>query len=371
MKEVVIIGGGLAGLIASIRLARLDFACFVIEKKRYPFHKVCGEYISNETSPFLRKEGLYPEIFSPTQISQVQLSSVNGRSTTLSLDLGGFGISRYQFDNFLFEKAKEAGVEFLLETEVDAVDFTGSGFNVKTINRSLNPAIVIGAFGKRSKLDQQLNRDFFSRRSPYVGVKYHVRSQHPDNLIALHNFRGGYCGTSNIEDGKTNICYLTHRDIVKKFKNIQEMEKAVLYQNPHLRSIFENSEFLFERPETINEISFETKEPVWNHILMTGDAAGMITPLCGNGMAIAIHSAKILSDLIKKNFEKGRVNHAQLEQEYTNSWNKAFSKRLWLGRQIQNKLFSSEWTSNMAVNLAIYSAPVARAIIKNTHGETF
>ena len=55
---------------------------------------------------------------------------------------------------------------------------------------------------------------------------------------------------------------------------------------------------LFEKPEVINEITFEKQDPVSNHILMCGDAAGMITPLCGNGMAMAIHSAKILSGLI-------------------------------------------------------------------------
>ena len=198
-----------------------------------------------------------------------------------------------------------------------------------------------------------------------------MRTQHPNNLIALHNFRGGYCGISNIEEGKTNLCYLTHRSNIKRFKSIQDMERSVLYENVHLRNIFENSEFLFEKPETINEISFETKEPVWNHILMTGDAAGMITPLCGNGMAMAIHSAKILSDLVKKHFEGGSINHSQLEREYTSIWNKTFSKRLWLGRQIQNKLFGSEWTSNLAVNLAIYSKPVAKTIIRNTHGKTF
>ena len=371
MKRVIIIGGGLAGLIAGIRLARWNIACTVIEKKKYPFHRVCGEYISNETTPFLRNEGLYPGTFIPPPINQFQLSAVNGKSTTLPLNLGGFGISRYQFDHFLYSIAKEAGVEFLLDTEVENVDFRDDVFEVKTSNQSLTAAIVIGAFGKRSKLDHQLGRNFFRKRSPYVGVKYHVRTDHPHNLIALHNFRGGYCGISNIEDGKTNLCYLTHRDNVKKFKNIHEMETEVLFENPHLRSIFKNSEFLFEKPETINEISFETKEPVWNHILMTGDAAGMITPLCGNGMAMAIHSAKLLSDLIKAKFESRNFNRTQLEREYTNSWNKTFANRLWIGRQIQHKLFGSEWSSNFAVNLAIYSKPVARAIIKNTHGEAF
>jgi len=299
------------------------------------------------------------------------LSSVGGRSLQLPLGMGGFGVSRYAFDQYLYEKAKESGVEFLLNTEVESVQLTNNTFEVKTAQQHLTVPVVIGAFGKRSKLDSQLGRNFFKKRSPYVGVKYHIRTQHPSNLIALHNFRGGYCGISNIEDGKANVCYLTHRKNVKKYKSVSEMEEAVLFKNPLLRDIFNNSEFLFEKPEIINEISFETKEPVWNHILMTGDSAGMITPLCGNGMAMAIHSAKILSDLVKTHIENKDFNRQQLETEYTKAWNKSFAKRLWLGRQIQNKLFGSEWSSNFAVNLAIYSKPVARLIIKNTHGEIF
>lgn len=289
----------------------------------------------------------------------------------LPLDIGGFGISRYVFDHFLYEKAKQAGVEFLLDTEVESIQLQHDEFEVRTSHATLPATLVIGAFGKRSKLDAQLHRNFFRKRSPYVGVKYHIQTQYPSNLIALHNFRGGYCGISNIEEGKTNLCYLTDRDNLKKYKSIREMEENIMFENPHLKSIFTTSKFLFEKPETINEISFETKEPVWNHILMTGDAAGMITPLCGNGMAMAIHSAKILSDLIKLYSEKKILSRQHLEREYAHQWNNAFARRLWIGRQIQHKLFGSEFTSNLAVNLAIYSKPVARAIIKNTHGKTF
>jgi flavin-dependent dehydrogenase len=352
-------------------LAHQQVPCLVIEKKKYPFHRVCGEYISNETTPFLKSEGLYPQQLNPIHISELQLSSVAGKTTQLPLDLGGFGISRFTFDNFLYEKAKAAGVKFLLETEVESVHYREGGFSLNTSKSTLKTQLVIGSFGKRSKLDFDLNRTFCRKRSPYVGVKYHIRTQHPSNLIALHNFRGGYCGLSNVEDGKTNLCYLTHRDNLKQFKGIKEMEEAVLYENPLLRKIFRESEFLFEKPETINEISFETKEPVWNHILMTGDAAGMITPLCGNGMAMAIHSAKILSTLIKKHIETKDFNRSSLETEYKNAWNTAFVNRLWMGRLIQNKLFGSEWSSNVAVTLAVHSKFIARQIIKKTHGNPF
>jgi len=369
LKRVIIIGGGLAGLISAIQLARAGIFCRVIEKREYPFHRVCGEYISNEVTPFLKSTGLYPEEFNPPLISNFQLSSVNGKSEVMPLDLGGFGISRYSFDHFLFEKAKVLGVEFILNDEVEAVHFRDDFFEIKTLRLEVEADIVIGAFGKRSKIDYQLDRNFIRQRSPYVGVKYHIRTDHPLNLIALHNFPGGYCGISNIEEGKTTLCYLSHRNNLRAHGNISEMEEKVLFRNPLLRSIFSNSEFLYKKPEVINEISFTTKTPIENHILIAGDAAGMIAPLCGNGMAMAIRSGNILSEKVKQ-YAKGGVTRENLEKGYKHEWMKNFRKRLWMGRQIQ-KLFGSEVASNLAVNLAINVRPLANVIIRNTHGEPF
>ncbi len=366
----MIVGGGLSGLITAFQLAKADFHPILIEKKKYPFHRVCGEYISNETIPFLQSIGLFPEKFSPPHINELQLTSVNGKAATLQLDLGGFGISRFSFDQFLYEKAKSAGVDFLLDEEVTKLNFADDKFQLQTNKQKLEADLVIGCYGKRSKLDMVLNRSFIQKRSPYIGVKYHIRTDHPVNRIALHNFKDGYCGISNIEDGKTNLCYLSHRDNVKKYGNIPDLEENILFRNPFLKSIFKNSDFLFDRPETINEISFETKAPVENHVLMTGDAAGMIAPLCGNGMAMAIHSAKILSELIIRSLNQNTFNRSELEQQYSIVWKNNFERRLWAGRTIQN-LFGKEWTSNVAVNLARHSKPMATWLVKQTHGESF
>ncbi len=369
MKSVTIIGGGLSGLVAAHYLIRKNISVTVLEKKEYPFHRVCGEYISNEVVPFLKSLEIFPAQFNPPAINQLQLTSVNGREAILNLDLGGFGISRYSFDHFLFEKAKKLGVQFHLNTEAESVSFENDQFEIKSVKEIFKTDVVIGSFGKRSKMDVSLSRDFIQKRSPYVGVKYHVRTEHPNHRIALHNFKDGYCGISNIEEGKSTLCYLTHRDNVKRFGNIKTMEEEVLYKNPFLKSIFTNSEFLYDKPEVINEILFDTKSAIEDHILMSGDAAGMITPLCGNGMAMAIHAAKLVSELIS-DFCDAAISRAQLEQQYTQKWNSQFANRLWAGRQIQN-LFGNEWSSNLAVNLARYSKPVAIFLVKKTHGVPF
>lgn len=370
MKRVVIIGGGLGGLTAAIRLARFGYSCTLFEKKTYPFHRVCGEYISNETLPFLKENSLFPEEFNPPVITRLQLSSVNGRATSLPLDLGGFGISRYVFDSFLAEKATQSGAELRLNCEVEDVTFSDNRFRVQVAGGTYDADIVLGSFGKRSKLDVHLQRRFVQQRSPYVGVKYHIRIDHPDNLIALHNFDGGYCGISNVENGKTNLCYLVHRDQLKRFGTIHDLEEQVLFQNPLLKHIYSNAQFIFQKPETINEVSFATKEPVYRHMLMLGDAAGMITPLCGNGMAMALHSAKLVTNLIRQCNRESRPRE-WLEQTYAAAWKKTFAKRLRFGRFVQHYLFGRAFTSNLAVTLAVNSRFIARQIIRQTHGQPF
>jgi flavin-dependent dehydrogenase len=369
--KIAVIGGGLAGLISAILLARNGDSVTLFEKKQYPFHKVCGEYLSNELIPFLRKNNLFPDHLNPSSITQFQFSSIRGRSYEMPLDLGGFGVSRYALDSFLLEQARAAGVTVRERETVTSVNFATDHFELKTASGiEMEARFVIGAYGKNGNLDKKLNRNFTRKRSPYIGVKYHVRTDFPTNKIALHNFDGGYCGLSSIENEKYNLCYLGSRESLRTHGSIEAMEAAVLKKNPYLNDILSNSEFLFKKPEVINEFSFKPKSLIENHILMSGDTAGLITPLCGNGMAIAIHSAKMLAETIISSKGAGDTRRSLVEKEYQTKWNTQFKARLWRGRQTQ-LLFGSKLTSEIAVSLMKNSSFIARQIMKGTHGEPF
>lgn len=370
MKDVLIIGGGLAGLVSALQLARAGLRVRVIEKKHYPFHRVCGEYISNEVLPFVQSLGLDLDRLQPARISRLQLTAPTGNHLELPLDLGGFGISRYTLDNELYRLAQTAGVEFVLGKSAENVDFEHDVFTVELSDGSwLQSALVIGAFGKRSRLDKQLDRPFMRQKSPYLGVKYHIRHDYPQDLIALHNFSDGYCGTSAIEDGKYCLCYLTTRENLRRHGSIEAMEAQVLHRNPYLKTIFTKAEFLYEKPEVINEISFAPKQAVENHVLMAGDSAGLITPLCGNGMAMALHASAILASLVIR-YQRGELNRSELERLYTREWKAQFSRRLWVGRQVQ-RLFGHPWLSEMTVRFFKRARPLAQFLVKQTHGSPF
>ncbi len=130
-----------------------------------------------------------------------------------------------------------------------------------------------------------------------------------------------------------------------------------------------NMEFLHQKPEVINEVSFAPKKAVDAHILMSGDTAGLITPLCGNGMAMAIHSAKILSELVIRHHREGR-SREWLEENYTRVWHGTFARRLWLGRHIQ-RLFGNETVTSLALGLIGSVKPAARYLVSQTHGKPF
>lgn len=369
--EIIVIGGGLSGLISSILLARNQWNVTLIEKKDYPFHRVCGEYISNEVIPFLKEHKLYPEELSPVDITDFQLTDTSGRSMGMKLDLGGFGISRYAFDHWLAKKAIETGVNLRTNTTVTNVSFSGQQFTVTTNKDTYHARYVAGTFGKRSILDRKLNRPFFKKKSPFIGVKYHLKNDSlAKRCISLHNFKGGYCGISRVEDNIYNLCYLSKRSNLKESENIMDMEKRILFQNPHLKDIITSSTFLFDQPKVINEVSFAPKEPVYDHVLMTGDAAGMITPLCGNGMAMAIHGAKLLAEHLQNHIQSN-TSRSALEETYQSNWRKTFQVRHWAGRQIQKSLFGTPYSSRFAVTLGKTSKPISRWLMSQTHGVPF
>ena len=366
--DILIIGGGLAGLTAALHLQKAGLPVILIEKNAFPFHKVCGEYISNEVLPYLRWLGIFPEELGALTIEKLRFTSPSGKGLTTQLPLGGFGISRFKLDNVLYELFKSRGGTAWTDT-VSTISYR-NGFEITTLaGKTISAQQVIGAYGKRSVIDTQLQRPFIKNRSPFLAVKAHYRGKLEKDTVELHNFRGGYCGVSGIEDDKINICYLADYDTFKKYKDISAYQLNVLYQNKHLKDIFERSKLLFESPITISQLSFGIKEAVNEHILMVGDTAGLIHPLCGNGMSMAMHSAKICSELLIQYFSGIIESRPQLEELYTSLWKQQFKPRIHMGN-ILSKLLQREKLTEAVMNGMVLFPALMPLIIKHTHGKT-
>ncbi|MGZ8558863.1 MAG: NAD(P)/FAD-dependent oxidoreductase, partial [Chitinophagaceae bacterium] len=267
--------------------------------------------------------------------------------------------------------ARSVGVIVEENTKVNNVTFANNKFSVDTSKQIYRVKVVCGSYGKRSNIDIKWKRSFTvaakNKLNNYIGVKYHIKSKFAADTIALHIFNNGYCGIVKIEGDKYNLCYLaTAANLQRSKGDIHEMEQTILSKNPYLKKIFEESVFLYSAPVTISQISFDKKSQVENHVLMMGDAAGMITPLCGNGMSMALHGSKLAAEQILL-FLQGYISRVQMEEKYSRQWQKYFSRRLKVGRSIQ-RIFGNERMINSFITIAKQFPRLLDFLIRQTHG---
>ena len=144
------------------------------------------------------------------------------------------------------------------------------------------------------------------------------------------------------------------------------MEETVLYKNPFLKKYFTQSTFLFDKPLVISNVYFHPKDTYLNGMFLLGDAAGAITPLCGNGMSMAMRASKLLADLMLSYAEE-RIDKAELVNQYTLAWKNNFSTRIWAGQYLQH-LFGKNTSTHLALKMLHHAPTLTQRLIGLTHG---
>lgn len=369
--QIAIIGGGLAGLALAIDLRKRGYEVIVIEKGFFPRHKVCGEYISMESQNYLFS--LCPQLanLQLPQINKFLLSSTGKKEFSTTLPLGGFGISRYLLEEQLYNEACNLGVVFVLKTKASNVqyDVSNATFTINTTKGMVYSSLVCNASGRKSNFET-VKKELKAPKTNYIGVKYHVKLKRDSSLIEIHNFPGGYCGISSIEEDKSCVCYIVNSKKLKAAHNsIPELERTILYQNNHLKELFKTATFVTSEPVTISGINFKIKKSISNEIIYLGDSAGSIAPITGNGMSMALRSAYSLAGLIDDYFAT-KISKSQLQKNYDLFWKEQFSTRVKLSRQFQ-KLSEHPSLTNLTIRLFNSFPALAQRVIKQTHGKPF
>lgn len=340
--DAVVIGGGVAGCSAAIALAEAGAATTLIEAKAYPHHKVCGEVLSPGCMPLLQRLGTADAIseLRPAPLDHVHITTPNG--TRWQSALGGVGVSRCALDRVLAERAQTCGARLLDQTSVVAVDGSlDNGFTVTTrassgAQQTLQTRLVIGAHGKRSTLDRVFDRAFLRQPQPFVGLKAHFIGDPIPNRVELHTFPGGYCGMSEIEGDRRNVCLLVRQDVFARVSggDIPAFVRWMQTQNPALGAWLSTAALAFPSWLSISQIPFVRKTVIECDVLMTGDAAGLIAPLAGDGIEMALRGG-IMAAAAGVRFLDRQWSAADLRARYAAAWRRAFALRLRLARLLQ------------------------------------
>lgn len=361
--EVIIIGAGLAGLTAAIDLLDKGFQVRLFEQKELPRHKVCGEYLSAEVKQYLDRLGALPQEEALPQLEHLLITSEKGKTLEAPLDQGGIGISRYRLDHHLLQKALELGLLYQEREKVKEWSFQKNYFTVQTAQGGhFQAPVLLAAYGKHSSLNA-------GQEEPvkYLGVKMHYRGDIPEDQVQLHNFKGGYAGLSKVEEGRVNLCYLIEQKILDEYPDLDTMHREHLTRNPFLGDFLRQAVPLFEKPLVISKIDFTTRQQIEDHALMIGDAAGMIHPFCGNGMAMAVQGAQLAVKEVM-NFLDMAQSRQEMENNYQETWQEQFKQRLQFGRAVQ-PLFGKKALTEFTMSLLSLSPALLQKITQYSHGD--
>lgn len=352
--DILIIGGGPAGSTTALFLSKLGFDITLIEKKVFPREVLCGEFLSKEVTDVLKELNIFDDFISlnPNKINSFRAIDESGIELKSNLNFDAYAMKRSVFDSLLLEKAKAKNLKVVQPAEVISSVKSNSDFVSEIEDGSgqilhIKSKLVIAAYGKQNILDKKLHRDFVNKKSNLNGVKFHLPvdllKSSFKNEIRIYTDDELYCGMNQVNDTELTLCFLENR----KQSKIPSRERLVelIKSNKIFKKVFREDVIDYIKTTNIygtGNIFFGKRDVVENGIIMVGDAARVISPLAGDGIGMAMESAKILYEIMSTN-KLAEVNREKIYKEYKKHYEKTFFKRLNAAKVIQQIILNNKY----------------------------
>lgn len=315
--DAIIIGGGPAGSSAAISLSQRGARVLVVEEKRMPRGKLCGEFITPECFPSLERFGVMDRMLAAgaQKVTRVSLITSNGNSlqthiSKMSKDAPwAMSLSRARFDQILFERAREVGAECVESVAVRNCLFDGehpSGVEALSLadgkQVSFKARFIIDASGRNSRLMFGKRERVAGRRgSRLYALKAHLKGVAlTSESVELFFFRQGYGGLSPVEQGLVNLCFIVDERTLRTGGSdpLRIIETSLMNNRiarERLRAVAVVGKWYSAGP-----LTFGRKRLARNGIIAIGDASGMIDPFTGTGIQIAVRTGEMAADAIRE-----------------------------------------------------------------------
>src|ERR1051326_7830975 len=270
MDDFVVVGGGPAGAAAAITAARAGAHVLMLERGRFPRHKVCGEFVSAESLHVLGEllcEEKRELLTQASRIAQARIF-VDGRVLLAPVEPAAASIARLELDSALWQSAKQAGVEARQQVTVHIV--TGAGpFRIESSVGRLEARAVINASGRWSNLSAPPSNG--EAKIKWIGIKGHFCEKSRSSSVDLYFFEGGYCGVQPVDlstdqdHSRVNACVMVRADIASSLPEVFAL-------HPDLAERARDWQPLSE-PVTTSPLIFRTPCPERGGILIVAHAA--------------------------------------------------------------------------------------------------
>jgi flavin-dependent dehydrogenase len=364
--DVVIAGGGPAGASAAIHLCLGGARVLLAEQKRFPREKLCGEFISPECLGHFERLGVAEQmsIAGGAELTETVFYSERGRKTSVPSAWfnreqkgAALGLSRREMDARLLLRAREAGVTVLEETQAhDLIVEQGIVRGVKLKEgsggreHSVRSLATIDATGRASALVRRIKEEnaksqAAQRRSrpPLVAFKAHlVNAQVQPGHCEIYFYRGGYGGLSSVENGLSNLCFITRAAYVKERGSDPErvMRQVVCTNARASRTLSAASTASPWLSVALEGFGRREVSPA-RGLLTIGDAASFIDPFTGSGMLMALESGELAARVIVRRLAALRRGEGldELVSDYRALYAARFNARLRVSSLLRRAAF--------------------------------
>ncbi len=339
--DVIIAGAGPAGASAAIHLARHDLSVLLIEQKKFPRAKLCGEFISPECQRHFENLGVADAIKSsaPSALTETVFYSTRGHHVSVPSSWFGppaaLGLSRAVMDDVLLRRARACGVNVIEgATITDLIQNEKIVRGVRLKDKEYFAPLTIDATGRARILTRKLNAGEPKSRATLIAFKAHLRNTGvAPNACEIYFYPDGYGGLSTIEGDVSNLCFIVSAEQVKRHhSNPDVIVREVVMKNRRAAQTLAAAQLESEWLSASWE-RFGRRQPnPANGMLAIGDAAAFIDPFTGSGMLMAFESGELAANVIVRHQNK----LADAGTAYGNEYVQKFDSRLrisgWLRR---------------------------------------
>lgn len=329
--DFLIIGGGIAGLSVVNRLVDLAETPVLIEASDYPSHRICGEFLSPESLPYLEDWGIIPT----SRIKKTTFFTEN-RVFDFTFPKEAASMSRYELDKQLCDRAKKNGATIITNMKVVSltavVNSPKTQYEAKLSDGTTILARNVFVGGGRFFNFSQNN---IKPTMPYFGFKAHFSGIDSKDTLEMHAVENGYLGISPIEKNVVNVACLAK--VTEKITNPEKFIEDFLNNKSltHVNEKLKSGKMIFDRWLFTEAPTFEAKcNPHLKNIYFIGDAAGSIAPATGNGLGMAITSGYMAADYAVS--EDSLLFHK--------AWKKRYGSRIKRGHLLHQVMMSKMLT---------------------------
>ena len=316
--DVIIIGGGPAGLFAGIVCARNNLKTLILEKKVYPIDKACGEGIMPSGIEYLRELGIIPFIkkYPYQHFKGIRYISRKGRTAEANFKNGsGWGIQRTELSSALLECASSFP-NLEIQSGVLAKYNIGENPEVIINNKTLRPKLLIGADGLHSRIRKLANLEASSPGLERWGVRKHFKVEPWSLFVEIYWSSGLEAYVTPVSSSSVNVSFLWDTKRYKPRKSGKKLFSTLLEEFPKLQARINKADVLDES-KSKGPLYQKTKDVVNKKILLIGDAAGFFDPITGEGISLAAKQALLLEKHIVPVLQKNTSNLENALSEYS------------------------------------------------------